>query len=127
MIIQTTFANGNNPFTHMAGSLGARPVPDWVQADPQAKPLSRTETIRRHLRETGTAMTSEEIAFDLDDALPNFGSHLVWLLLKHDVKKGRIVFDGRYSWNHDYDTAEAAAIRAAVKLLKTHGYEVTAP
>ena len=77
MTIQTTFANGNNPFTHMAGSLGARPVPNGAPADSQAKPLSRTETIRRHLRETGTAMTSEEIAFDLDDALPNFGSHLV--------------------------------------------------
>ena len=116
-----------NPFTHMAGSLGSRPVPNWTLADPQAQPLSRTETIRRHLKDSGCAMTSEEIAFDLDDALPNFGSHLVWLLLKHDVKKGRIVFDGRYSWNKDYDTAEATAIRAAVKLLKAHGYGVTAP
>ena len=116
-----------NPFTHMAGSLGSRPVPNWTLADPQAKPLSRTETIRRHLKESGCAMTSEEIAFDLDDTLPNFGSHLVWLLLKHDVKKGRIVFDGRYSWSTDYDTAEAAAIRAAVKLLKANGYGVTEP
>ena len=129
-----------NPFTHMAGTLGSmnpfakmatslatRALPDWVQTEQNGKPLSRTETIRRHLKESGCAMTSEEIAFDLDDALPNFGSHLVWLLLKHDVKKGRIVFDGRYSWNQDYDTAEATAIRAAVKLLKAHGYGVTAP
>lgn len=119
--------NTPNPFRQITRSLCARALPDWTASEPQAKPLSRTETIRRHLRETGRAMTSEEIAFDLDEALPNFGSHLVWLLLKHDVKKGRIVFDGRYSWSTDYDTAEAAAIRAAVKLLKAHGYGVTEP
>jgi hypothetical protein len=58
-----------NPFAKMATSLTTRSLPDWVQTEENGKPLSRTETIRRHLRETGTAMTSEEIAFDLDDAL----------------------------------------------------------
>lgn len=114
-------------FALMARTLGASSLPDWVAQAKPAQGLSRTETIRRHLKASGCAMTSEEIAFDLDDALPNFGHHLVWLLLKHDVKKGRIIFDGRYSWSQEYDTAEAFAIRAALKLLKANGYKVTAP
>jgi hypothetical protein len=73
-------------------------------------------------------MTAAEIAWDMDSDFPNFGSHLVWLLLKHDIAKGRVALaDGRYSWVHAYDTAEAALIRKALKLLKKHGYQVKEP
>jgi hypothetical protein len=38
-----------------------------------------------------------------------------------------VLNEGKYSWNHDYDTAEAAAIREAVLLLKKHGFKVKEP
>lgn len=64
------------------------------------------------------------------DHFPDFGSHLVWLLMKYEMEKGRVLFDKSrhtYAWNYDYDTAEAAEIRAAEQLLKKHGYTVKAP
>jgi len=35
--------------------------------------------------------------------------------------------DGKYRWSEEYDTDEATAIRAAIKLLKANGYRVTQP
>jgi hypothetical protein len=61
----------------------------------------------------------------MGEEFPNFGSHLVWLLLKYDIQKGRVILDGgRYTWNHAFDTAEAASIRSAVQLFQRHGYQV---
>ncbi|WP_146187735.1 hypothetical protein [Limnohabitans sp. T6-5] len=69
-------------------------------------------------------MTAAEIAYDVD--LPSHTQNLVWLLLKYDIKKGRVLFsDGMYAWNAEFDSAEKTAIRAAIKLLKKNGYTVT--
>lgn len=116
-----------NPFTQIAATLTAHTLPAWDVAEAKTKGLSRTETIRRLLKVASRPVTAAEIAFDMDE-FPNFGSHLVWLLLKYDLQKGRVLLeDGKYRWNHAYDTAEAAAIRDAVKLLKSHGYKVKEP
>jgi len=119
-----------SPFIHMACSLTLQPVRTWkAEADAIEPGLKRTERIRRLLKATGAAMTDAEIAWDMADHFPNFGTHLVWLLLKHDISKGRVrqIRPGLYRWNDEYDTAEAAAVRDAIKLLKTHGYRVKAP
>jgi hypothetical protein len=116
-----------SPFAHMASVLSAAHMPAWNIEEPKPKGLTRTEKIRWLLRSSSHPVTAAEIAFDMEE-FPNFGSHLVWLLLKYDIQKGRVTLNrGRYSWNHAYDTAEAAAIRKAVKLLTTHGYKVKAP
>ena len=119
----------SSPFVHMACSLTLKTPADWKPAmEALPKDLSRTERIRQLLKCAGRPLTAAEIAWDLNDHFPNFGSHLVWLLLKYDMQKGRVLFtDNKYRWNHDYDTAEAAAIRAAVALLRKNGYKVKAP
>ena len=117
-----------NPFTQMASSLTAHALPAWTQSEPITKGLSRTERIRCLLRAATRPVTAAEIAFDMEDEFPNFGSGLVWLLLKYDIQKGRVILvRGKYIWNQEYDTAESAAIRDAVKLLKKHGYQVKPP
>lgn len=116
-----------NPFAQIAATLTAHTLPAWDATEAMPKGLSRTETIRRLLKAASRPVTAAEIAFDMDE-FPNFGSHLVWLLLKYDIQKGRVLLqDGKYHWNHAYDTAEAAAIRDAVKLLKSKGYKVKEP
>lgn len=120
----------SSPFIHMACSLTLQPVRTWkAEVDAIEPGLNRTERIRRLLKATGAALTDAEIAWDMADHFPNFGAHLVWLLLKHDISKGRVrqIRPGLYRWNDEYDTAEAAAVRDAIKLLKTHGYRVKAP
>jgi hypothetical protein len=119
-----------SPFDHIARSLTAPQVRTWqAQADAIEPGISRTERIRRLLKATGAAMTDAEIVWDLEDHFPNFGAHLVWLLLKNDIKKGRVhmIRHGLYRWNDAYDEAQAEAIRAAEKLLKAHGYKIKAP
>lgn len=117
-----------NPFTQMATTLTAKTVAAWnIDTDERPRGLSRTETIRRMLKAASRPVTAAEIAFDMEE-FPNFGSHLVWLLLKYDISKGRVIFnEGKYSYNPAFDTAEAAAIRDAVKLLRQHGYKVREP
>lgn len=120
----------SSPFEHIARSLTAPQVRTWqTQADAIETGISRTERIRRLLKSTGTAMTDAEIAWDMGDHFPNFGAHLVWLLLKNDIRKGRVrmIRHGLYRWNDEYDAAQAEAIRAAVKLLTAHGYKIEAP
>ena len=115
-----------SPFVHMACALTLHAPRDW-QAIQEEIPagLNRTDRIRQLLKCAGRPLTAAEIAWDLADYFPNFGSHVVWLLLKYDMQKGRVLFaDNKYRWNHDYDTAEAASIRAAVSLLKKHGYKL---
>lgn len=116
-----------NPFTQMASSLTAKKIQPWIKSDaPSCKRLSRTGTIRELLKSANRPVTAAEIAFDVD--LPHFNTNLVWLLLKHDISKGRVIFqEGRYLWNHEYDSAEAAAIRDAMQLLRRNGYQVKEP
>lgn len=118
-----------NPFTQMATTLTAHAVSPWaIQEAMPEKGLSRTERIRRLLAAATRPVTAAEIAFDMDTEFPNFGAHLVWLLMKYDISKGRVLLrNGRYSYNHDYDTAEASAIRAAENLLKRNGYQIKPP
>lgn len=121
----------NSPFIHMACSLTLRPLPNWKPVDASIPPgLNRTERIRQLLRASGRPLTAHEITWDMEDHFPNFGSHLVWLLLKYEMEKGRITFDkghGTYAWNHAYESAEQEEIRQAEKLLKKHGYKVSKP
>ena len=119
-----------NPFQQMSASLRkVRPPslqPGQAEHTPY-KPITRTETIRRLLKATDRAKSAAEIAWDMDD-FPNFGTHLVWLLLKHDIKNNRVIFqDGLYRWNREHDSAEATKVRAAVKLLLRKGYQVVPP
>ena len=114
-----------NPFTQMAGVL-ARPgfsVAPSVRKH-RAAGTTRTDMIRDLLREAPRKLSAAEIAFDLD--LPS--SCTVWLLMKYDMQKGRVLLaDGFYRWNHEYDSQEAEEVRDAVKLLKKHGYKVVKP
>lgn len=115
-------------FNCMATALMRKSIAPWSEADIPEKGLNRTERIRRLLRAAHRPVSAAEIAFDLEDHFPNFGSHLVWLLMKHDISKDRVIFaNGLYSWNHEYESAQATAIREAKKLLRSHGYKVTKP
>ena len=119
-----------SPFVHMACALTLHHPRTWASESAAIEPgIGRTERIRRLLKSTGAAMTDAEIAWYMADHFPNFGVGLVWLLLKHDISKGRVrmIRHGLYRWNDDYDTAEAAAVRNAIKLLRSHGYQVKAP
>lgn len=114
-----------NPFEQMSKALARkqRVQTNW-QPGAQPKSKSRTGTIRDLLKSTARPMSAAEIAFDID--LPSHTQNLVWLLLKHDIKMGRVLLqDGLYAWNFEHQSAEATAIRAAIKLLKKHGYAVT--
>ena len=118
-----------NPFTQMATTLVAATMPAWRTEDTQSMHGSnRTEHIRELLRSARRPVSAAEIAFDMEEHFQDFGPSRVWLLLKYDMQKGRVILEGgKYRWNHEYDTAEAVAIRDAVKLLKQHGYEVKGP
>jgi len=121
-----------SPFVHMASALAQHPPRGWQplqHAETIPKGVSRTERIRQLLRLEGRAMTDSEIAFDLVDHFPDFGANLVWLLLKYDIAKGRVrmIRAGLYRYNDEFDTAEAAALRDAEKLLRSHGYTVKVP
>lgn len=85
---------------------------------------SRTESIRSVLRQTGRPMFAAEILFDAAEQLPySANSSLIGMLLKWDIRQGRVRFeDGLYSWNSETEAAEAAEIRAALKLLRKHGF-----
>lgn len=116
-------------FNQMAASLANVNLSVWnnpEESENSGKKVSRTETIRQLLKNSDHGMTAEEIVWDVE--FPNFGLHLVWLLLKYDIKKGSVIFsNGRYSWNREYEGAEQTAIRAAKKLLLKHGYKVIDP
>lgn len=118
-----------NTFQQMAAVLTASSIPAWsVGAAQIEKGLSRTERIRRLLKAAARPVSAAEIAFDMGEEFPNFGSHLVWLLLKYDLQKGRVhLRDGKYTWNHEFDAAESQAIRSAVQLLRKHGFKVKEP
>jgi hypothetical protein len=114
-----------NPFEQMSKTLAHRqPVTLVWQSGLAPKSQSRVGTIRDLLKSEARPMSAAEIAYDVD--LPSFNQNLVWLLLKYDIQKGRVLFSGgMYAWNAEFDTAEAGAIRKAIKLLKKSGYTVT--
>ena len=115
-----------NPFTQMAEAL-ARKQAHVQRTAVSAKGMSKTETIRALIKSSSRPLTAAEIVFDMDE-FPNFGTHLVWLLMKYDMQKGRVILeDGRYRWNHEYDSQESEELRNAVKLLKKHGYKIKEP
>ena len=116
-----------NPFEQMTKALARkRRVQTSWQPGARPKSESRTGSIRELLKSTGRPMSAAEIAFDLDPDIPSFNSGLVWLLLKHDIKMGRVLLvEGMYAWNFEHESAESTAIRAAIKLLKKNGYTVT--
>ena len=90
---------------------------------------SRTECIRAVLRQAGRPMSAAEILFDAGDGLPySANTSLVSMLLKWDIKQGRVVYeDGRYNWNSKKAAAEAQAVREALQLLRRHGYKCKPP
>ena len=112
-----------NPFRDIAYSLMRPSAPVALQAVQQSS--SRTECIREILRQSGRPMSAAEILFDAGDEVPyTANTSLVSMLLKWDIKQGRVLFDdGRYTWNSLAAAAEAAAVRVALKLLRKHGYE----
>ena len=115
-----------NPFEQMTKALERkRRVQTSWQPGTQPKSQSRTGSIRDLLKSTGRPMSAAEIAFDLD--LPSHTQNLVWLLMKYDIKMGRVLLlvEGMYAWNFEHESAEATAIRAAIRLLKKNGYTVT--
>ena len=112
----------------MVATLAQTAAMPWDTLEPVPVGLTRTERIRRLLKGALRPVSAEEIAWDMGDHFPNFGTHLVWLLLKHDISRGRVLLvDKRYRWNHDYDSAQAIALRDAMALLRRHHYQVTAP
>jgi hypothetical protein len=114
-----------NPFEQMSKALMGRKLEQaFSQRAPESRPPSRVGAIRELLKREAREMGAAEIAFDVD--LPSFNQNLVWLLLKYDIAQGRVLLkDGMYSWNAEFESAEQAAIRAAIKLLKKNGYTVT--
>jgi hypothetical protein len=113
-----------NPCEQLTKTLARRqPVKSAWQPGLAPKSQTRVGGIRDLLKSEARPMTAAEIAFDVD--LPSHTQNLVWLLLKYDIQKGRVLLvDGMYSWNFEHDSAEATAIRAAIKLLKKNGYTV---
>lgn len=113
-----------NPFEQMTKALAhkQRPETNW-QPGTKPKSQSRVGSIRDLLKCEARPMSAAEIAYDVD--LPSFNQGLVWLLLKYDIQKGRVLFaNGLYAWNAEFDLAHETAIRAAIKLLKKSGYTV---
>lgn len=117
-----------NPFAQMAAALTAHTAPAWgAVGDEVSKPV-RTEMLRQLLRAAQRPVTDFELCEEMVIHFPDFEPNRVWLLLKHDLGKGRVKRrDGRWEYNHAFDTDEHEAIRTAVKLLKRHGYHVAAP
>ena len=114
-----------NPFEQLTKTLARRqPVKSLWQPGLQPKSQTRVGAIRDLLKSQARPMSAAEIAYDVD--LPSFNQNLVWLLLKYDIQQGRVLFSGGlYAWNAEHETAEAAEIRKAIKLLKKSGYTIT--
>lgn len=115
-----------NPFRQIAYSL-MRPASAPVLRAPEPKAQGRTESIRAVLRQAGRPMSAAEIFMDAD--LPHSAnSSLVSMLMKWDIKQGRVIFeDGRYRWSSETEADEAEAVRDALKLLRRRGYRIEAP
>lgn len=85
------------------------------------KPTSKTATLRAYLKRQGRAKAAD-LAIEAD--LANTG--LVWALLKGDINKGAVVREGEwYVWDESHDEKRHCAIKAAIRLLKSAGYQVS--
>lgn len=110
-------------FTAIVNALQERRARPRLTPDQKAAPkdVSRTESIRALLRESGP-LTSRQIALILNLDRES----LVGALLKADLHSGRAYFqDGRYHWDGKYDEQLQREIADAAHLLRKHGYSVT--
>lgn len=108
-------------FDHLIQQLTRRTRRQIPCTDERVTSLSKTERIRRYLRDVGPA-NSATLAMEAD--VPSCA--LVGALLKGDIARGSVVRDGaRYVWNGDWDQHATKQIRQAKALLKRHGYIVT--
>ena len=117
----SAICNQFHQITHVLMRSAITSAPRSTDAPPQ----SRTESIRAVLRQAGRPMSAAEILLDAD--LPySANTSLVSMLLKWDIRQARVRFeDGLYSWNSETAAAEAAEVRAALRLLRRHGYVCT--
>lgn len=115
-----------NPFGYMASTLTNQAVLQLVATrTPAPTGLSRTDAMRELLRQGRQRA----------DALGRAGgvaSALVMPLLKNDLASGRVrrtKVDGRnvYELAADFDPDLQHRLREAERLLRRHGYDVTAP
>jgi sugar/nucleoside kinase (ribokinase family) len=113
-----------SPFDHITTTLtGRAPWPfkafkALTQDD--KKPESKTERIRRYLREKGAA-TAETLADEAD--VPSTG--LVGALLKADLHRGSVFRRGhKYHWNPQFDIETHKRLAEAASLLRANGYQV---
>jgi len=113
-----------NPFSQICYTLMRPAFAPCKQPLDEPTP-SRTESIRAVLRQEGRPMSAAELLMEAD--LPfSANTSLVSMLLKWDIKQGRVIFEeGLYSWNSETAAAEARAVREALQLLKRHGYKCT--
>ena len=79
---------------------------------------SRTELMRRHLRDVGCATTTRLGC--LIDRSPAIAS----ALLQRDIRKGRVIRDGEIL---RWASIEEQRLSSAVGLLRRHGYTVILP
>jgi hypothetical protein len=117
-----------NPFAQMTQAL-TRPPKRWhpmLGSETAAiDGLNRTDALRTLLRLGGPAS-----AIDLAQNATghNLKTSAVSALLKKDIQKGQITFNGElYAWNHEFDQAVYEQISDAIALLKRHGFGVTEP
>ncbi len=114
-----------SPFAYMASTLANQAVLQLAQAQQRPAGLSRTDAMRELLRQGPQRA----------DALGRAGgvaSVLVMPLLKNDLASGRVrrtKVDGRnvYELAADFDPDLQHRLREAERLLRRHGYDVTAP
>jgi predicted ArsR family transcriptional regulator len=112
-----------NPFQQLMGyGSPEAPALRTISANGTPRTMSRTQAMRMHLIEHGSATAHTLcVLIDLDSDSGRVGA-----LLKNDIAKGRIYHRGnRYHWCSVKEQALAADIERAVKLLKRNGYTVT--
>lgn len=96
---------------------------EWLEADKPKAELSKAGQVRALLAQRG-AMNANAICLEVDIE----STSLVGPVMKWDMKLGRVLLeDGRYFLNPRFVEEEAAQVRAAVNLLRKHGYRVRRP
>ena len=104
-------------------TLPAAVRPDAIEAFEGVQSGSKAAQIRALLARSGP-LNAAAICMDVDVE----STSLVGPVLKWDMKLGRVLFeDGKYSLNPRFVEEEQAQVRAAVNLLRKHGYRVEVP